>query len=167
MKTLLLLRHAKSDWGADYAGDHARPLNGRGRKDAPRMGRFLAATGPLPDLCLTSTAVRARTTLQLAHAAGGWQAPIEPTADLYHASPATVRRVIEGVDDAVGTLLLTGHEPTLSETVEGFTGGLARMPTGALACIDFAVGTWEEVDWGDGTLRWLVTPKALKKASGG
>src|SRR5690606_13584723 len=117
LKTLLLLRHGKSDWAADYAGDHERPLKGRGRRDAARVGRFLAAYGPPPDRCLTSTAVRARTTLRLAHEAGGWRAPVEETAELYHAYPETVLSVLARVDDGVGTLLVTGHEPTLSETV--------------------------------------------------
>ncbi|MDX1418976.1 MAG: histidine phosphatase family protein [Rubricoccaceae bacterium] len=167
MKTLLLLRHAKSDWDADFETDHERPLSARGRRDAPRMGRFLAANGPLPDLCLTSTAVRARTTLRLAHEAGGWPAPIEETRDLYHANPPSVLRLLEGIDDDVETILLAGHEPTMSSVVEGFTGGQVRMPTAALACIDFEIDEWEDVDWEDGTLRWLVIPKALKKAYGG
>lgn len=165
LKTLLLLRHGKSDWDADYGGDHERPLTGRGRKDAARMGRFLAANGPLPDRCLTSTAVRARTTLDLAHAAGGWQAPVTPTADLYHAGRDAVLNIIRGVDDAIGTLLIAGHEPTLSETIEGLIGGgTVTMPTAALACVDLEVDAWGETGWGAGTLRWLVIPKALKKA---
>jgi phosphohistidine phosphatase len=165
VKTLLLFRHGKSDWEADYTGDHERPLKGRGRKDADRMGRFLAANGPLPDLCLTSTAVRARTTLERAHRAGGWEAPVHATPDLYHAGAREVLEVIGRVDDSVETLLVTGHEPTLSETVETLIGGGAvEMPTGALACIDLEVEAWDEVARGDGLLRWLVIPKALKQA---
>ena len=168
MKTLLLLRHGKSDWAADYAGDHERPLKGRGRRDAARVGRFLAAYGPPPDRCLTSTAVRARTTLRLAHEAGGWRAPVEETAELYHAYPETVLSVLARVDDGVGTLLVTGHEPTLSETVARLvaprSGGAVEMPTAALACIDLDVDRWADVTWGSGALRWLVTPAALKEA---
>jgi phosphohistidine phosphatase len=165
VKTLLLLRHGKSDWDAAYSGDHERPLTGRGRKDAARMGRFLAANGPRPDLCLTSTAVRARTTLEIAHQAGGWQAPVHATPDLYHAGVRELIEVAGRVDDRVEVLLVTGHEPTLSEAVETLIGGGAvEMPTAALACIDLDVDAWDEVVKGDGTLRWLVIPKALKKA---
>lgn len=164
MKTLLLLRHGKSDWGADYGNDHERPLKRRGRKDAARVGRYLAAHGPLPDLCVTSTAVRARTTLQLAREAGGWEAPVEETVALYHAMPGDVLKVIARVDDGVGTLLLAGHEPTLSEAIGRLTGGAVEMPTAALACLDLAVDAWAEVGWGDGTLRWLVLPETLKRA---
>jgi phosphohistidine phosphatase len=165
LKTLLFFRHGKSDWDADYAGDHERPLTNRGRKDAARIGRFLAANGPLPDLCATSTAVRARTTLALAREAGGWQAPVAETLHLYHASPDDVLKVARGVDDHVSTLLVAGHEPTLSVTIERLIGGGAvEMPTAALACVDLEVETWGEAAWGAGTLRWLVIPKALKKA---
>lgn len=163
MKTVLLLRHGKSDWDADYGRDHERPLATRGTKDAKRMGRFLAAAGPLPDLCVTSTAVRARTTLALAHEAGGWSAPVVETDVLYGCSPHDVLRVITATDDGIDTLLLAGHEPTWSETVEDLMGGgTVRMPTAALACLDFNADAWQRVGWGRGVLRWLVIPRALK-----
>jgi phosphohistidine phosphatase len=163
MKTVLLLRHAKSDWDADYRGDHERPLAKRGVKAAKRMGRFLAETGPLPDRCVTSTAVRARTTLALAAEAGGWKAAVEETDRLYHADAEEVGAVIAETDGAVNVLMLVGHEPTWSETVEDLVGsGAVQMPTAALACIDFDVDAWSEVEWGAGRLRWLVTPRALK-----
>jgi len=78
------------------------------------------------------------------------------------------RIAIARVADGVGTLLVTGHEPTLSETVARLvaprSGGAVEMPTAALACIDLDVDRWAEVTWGSGALRWLVTPAALKEA---
>ena len=163
MKTVLLLRHGKSDWDADYGRDHERPLAKRGVKAAKRMGRFLAKAGPLPDVCVTSTAVRARTTLHLAHEAGEWTAPIHETERLYACGLDDVGAVIVNTDDAANVLLLAGHEPTWSSAVEEMIGGgTVEMPTAALACIDFEVERWEDVAWGGGTLRWLVIPKALK-----
>ena len=162
MKTVLFLRHGKSDWDATYGPDHERPLAKRGVKAAKQMGRYLARVGPLPDVCVTSTAVRARTTLALAHEAGGWGAPIIETDTLYACDLGDVADVIEATDAAARVLLLAGHEPTWSEAVEELTGRFGiEMPTAALACIDFAVDAWEEVTWGEGTLRWLVTPKSL------
>ena len=163
MKTVLLFRHGKSDWDANYGRDHERPLAKRGIKAAKRMGRFLAKAGPLPDVCVTSTAVRARTTLRLAHEAGGWTAPIYETERLYACGLNDVGTVIFSTEDAVDVLLLAGHEPTWSSAVEEMIGGgMVEMPTAALACIDFEVERWQDVAWGEGTLRWLVIPKALK-----
>lgn len=162
MKTVLFLRHAKSDWDAPFGRDHERPLAKRGVKAAKRMGRYLAETGPLPDVCVTSTAVRARTTLALAHEAGGWTAPVHETDRLYACGLGEVGAVIAETDDAADVLILVGHEPTWSEAVEELTDGSpVRMPTAALACIDFEAVAWNEISWGEGTLRWLVVPREL------
>ncbi len=161
MKTLLLLRHAKSDWDADYGPDHERPLAARGVRDAKRMGRYLADAGPLPDVCVTSTAVRARTTVRLAHEAGGWTAPVVEADALYAASLRDVLDVVRSLDDADAVVLLAGHEPTWSSAVGAFAGRAVSMPTAALACITFDVDRWAEVGWGAGTLAWRMKPKAL------
>ena len=76
MRQLLVLRHGKSDWDADYRGDHERPLASRGRRAAAAVGRFLAAAGPMPDRVLSSSAVRALSTVRLAAEAGRWPPPI-------------------------------------------------------------------------------------------
>ena len=162
MKTILFLRHGKSDWDADYGRDHERPLNTRGTRDAKRMGRYLADTGPMPDLIVTSTAVRARTTVHLAHEAGGWTAPVAETDVLYGASLRDVLDVVHAMDDGYDTLLLAGHEPTWSSAVEAFIDdGPVEMPTAALACLQFDADAWTDVDWGAGTLVWRMIPKAL------
>ena len=162
MKTLLFLRHGKSDWDADYGRDHERPLNERGTRDAKRMGRYLADHGPLPDSVVTSTAVRARTTARLAHEAGAWTAPIAETDVLYGARLGDVLDVVHTMDEADAVVLLAGHEPTWSSAVEAFTDeGPVEMPTAALACIEFPADRWTEVDWGAGTLAWLMIPKGL------
>jgi phosphohistidine phosphatase len=163
MKTILLLRHGKSDWDADYAHDHDRPLNERGRKAAKTMGRFLAASGPTPDQVITSTAVRARTTLDLAMKAGGLTVPVRATRDLYGAGPSDLLREIHTADDAADVLLLVGHQPGWGETVGRLIGGAAvRFPTAALACIEVGVARWRDVAFGRGELVYLVPPKALK-----
>ncbi len=162
MKTILLLRHGKSDWDADFAHDHERPLNERGREAAETMGRFLAASGTLPDRIVTSTAVRARTTLGLAREAGELDAPVRETRSLYGAGPADLLREIQAEDDAASVLLLVGHQPGWGETVSRLIGGGAiSFPTAALARVDVDVDHWRDVAFGRGELAWLVSPKAL------
>ena len=120
MKTMLFMRHGKSDWDANYGRDHDRPLAPRGAKAAKAMGAALARAGWAPDFVLSSTAMRARTTAELAMAAvagerPGWSAPTRLEAGLYTGSG--VLDLLHGVPDeaegrAVETLLITGHEPT-------------------------------------------------------
>ncbi|MEM1125546.1 MAG: histidine phosphatase family protein [Bacteroidota bacterium] len=162
MKTVLLFRHGKSDWEADYGNDHERPLAKRGRKAANKMGRWLAQVGPMPDRVLTSTALRAQDTVARAAQAGGWTVPIEPDPALYLAAPAYLIRVMRSMPDEVETLMLVGHEPGWSETVEALMGGgSVRFPTAALAHLVCHVDRWEAVTPGCATLHALVIPRAL------
>lgn len=160
MKTVLLLRHGKSDWDTDTGDDRERRLAKRGEKAARTMGRFLQ--GRAPDAALTSPAVRARTTLELAMEAGGWKCPVQVSESLYGTGPREVLAEVTRQRDEVRTLLLVGHEPTWSETVALLVGGgRHRLPTGALAGIDFEAGRWGDVRAGDGRLILLVPPRLL------
>lgn len=160
-KQLILFRHGKSDWDASYGRDHDRPVAERGVKAAQAMGRQLAAANKVPDLAITSSAVRARTTLELAIAAGHWPCPIQVSDDLYEASIEQVLGVIHQTSNQNGTLMLVGHEPTWSEAVAYFSGGSVRMPTATMVCLEFEVVTWQQVEYGRGTLLWLLPPKLL------
>ena len=162
MKTLLLLRHAKSDWDADFHHDHDRPLTKRGKRAAKLMGRYLAETGNVPRRVLTSSAVRARETVRLAAEAGEWNSEIEVDNSLYEAAPAHVVSRVRSQPEAADAVLLAGHEPAWSETVSLLIGGgEVRMPTAAVACIEFDVERWSDVQPGRGRLLWLVTPRML------
>jgi phosphohistidine phosphatase len=162
VRHLLVLRHGKSDWKADHQSDHDRTLTKRGRKSAQLMGRYLSMLGQAPDLILTSSAVRARTTAELAVEAGRWTCPLEVSPDLYGASPADVLRCIATQDDRVTRLLVVGHEPTLSEFTSNLVGGgHIHFPTAALACVGLDVDEWRAVRFGMGILHWLVVPRAV------
>ena len=161
MRTLLVMRHAKSDRTPVEGGDRARPLAPRGRKAAAQMGRFLADAKMVPDLVLSSPAERALGTVELAVRAGGWTCPVRPEAALYEAGPSEIVGLVAATPDAAERILLAGHEPLGSELVEQLTGGVVRMPTAAVACIAFDVGSWSEIATGQGVLLWLVTPKLL------
>lgn len=167
VKTILLFRHGKSDWHADYGEDHDRPLNKRGVRAAKLMGRHLAQLGQLPDLVLSSSAVRARDTVRLAAEAGSWSCRIETTPELYTASPNEVLELVRQCPDDIDTVLLAGHEPTWSELTGELIGGAAvKFPTAAIARIGFATERWSEIGFGRGALVWLVTPKLLAGTAG-
>jgi phosphohistidine phosphatase len=163
MPALILLRHGKSDWRADYGGDdRARPLARRGRKAARTIGRFLARAGQVPDVALTSPALRAEQTLRLAMAAGDWTCPARSAEALYGGGVARLLSEIHKEPAATGVLLAVGHEPTWSEAVGLLVGGgRLRLPTGALARIELEVDRWEDVGPGSGVLAWSVAPRLL------
>lgn len=162
MKTVLFLRHGKSDWDAPFDHDHERPLAKRGRKAAKEVGRYLTHVRQIPDGIISSTALRARDTVAIASEAGSWSTPIRETQALYGTSPENLMKVIHSESDENERLLLVGHEPTWSETI-GLMIGQAniRFPTAAVARIDFDVKTWSMIRFGHGELIWLLPPKAL------
>lgn len=161
-RRLLLLRHGKSDWEAEYERDHDRPLAKRGVRDAKRIGRFLAQAGRVPDLIIHSTAVRAARTAELAVEAADWSGEVRASRDLYDADLSDLLGVVHGVDADTKTLLLAGHQPLWSMAAAWLTGGGAiRMPTAAIACIRFEASDWRDVAEGSGALAWLVIPKLL------
>ncbi len=165
MKKLTFIRHGKSDWGAGYTGDHSRPLAKRGLRDARRMGKFLSQVGMTPDSIITSSALRAHSTVQLAQQAGGWDCPVRVSDSLYGASPRTVVEEIRREDDTTEVLLIAGHEPTWSETCSLLIGGgELRYPTAALACIAFYSDGWSGISASSGQLLWLLPPRLLRSA---
>jgi phosphohistidine phosphatase len=159
------LRHAKSDWNASYDTDRNRPLSKRGIDAARRMGRFLAQIDLVPDVILSSPALRARTTVELASEAGSWSRKIEFVEELYGGGREAALQTIRALGEHAETVLIAGHEPTWSSVVAGLGGGgRVRLPTAALACLMIEAGSWEELGWGRATLEWMVTPKLLKRA---
>ena len=163
-KHLLLFRHAKSDWGTAAENDHTRPLTKRGIAAARAMGRILAASGQTPDRVVTSSAVRAKTTLEVARAAGKWKSPTAISDALYAADAAAVLEEIRALPKSATTVLFVGHEPTWSELASFLIGGgNLRFPTAALARIDLTVPGWHAVTFGRGELVWLLQPKFFTK----
>jgi phosphohistidine phosphatase len=162
--TLLVLRHGKSDWGAEYGGDAERPLAKRGRRAAKTIGRHLARVGPRPTLALTSPAVRARDTLERVLAAAGFDCPTGVAESFYgHGTGAVLEELgrLEGSPDVV---LVVGHEPTWSELIAAVTGSYVRFPTAALARLDFDAD-WARLGSEGAVLTWLVLPRELEAAA--
>jgi phosphohistidine phosphatase len=161
MKTLLLLRHAKSDWDDTSLRDFDRPLAARGERDAPRIGKALRKRGPLPDLIISSPAVRAKATIEAVIEAAKLKLAIRFDETIYGASSPELMKLIRRSPDGNSCVLLVGHNPGFEDLVGRLTGSHERMPTAALACIDFQINRWDDVKDGEGKLEWLLIPKHL------
>lgn len=161
MKTLLLLRHAKSSWDDQGLRDFDRPLSARGERDAPRIGKALRKRAVKPDLIVSSPAARAKATIEAMTKAA--KLDDEPRFDetIYGASTPELLRMIRRLPDENSCVLLVGHNPGFEDLVDRLTGTSERMPTAALACIQFQIDHWDDVDVGKGNLAWLITPKQL------
>ncbi len=145
MKTLLVLRHAKSSWRDPALDDHERPLSARGRRDAPRMGALLRESGLMPDLVLSSDAVRARLTAEAVVAAARSAGEIRLDPRLYLASPADIVSRLRTVGETVETMMIVGHNPGLEELVARLTGERRDLPTAALAQVALPIDRWRDL----------------------
>ncbi|MDR2322630.1 MAG: histidine phosphatase family protein [Microbacterium sp.] len=157
MKTLLLARHAKSDWGAAQLRDHDRPLNARGLRDAPTMARRLRDEGVGLQRIVSSTAIRARSTADAYAAAFGLAVVEEPA--LYAASDRTILGVASVLPDDVEVAMLVGHNPGMADAVAELTGSFVEFPTCAIAECAVDVTSWSELVEGSGALLRLRTPR--------
>lgn len=144
MKTLLLMRHAKSSWEDPGLADHDRPLNLRGLRDAPRIGQMIQQQGLTPDLIVASTAQRAQQTAYLVAEHCGYQAAIGSTGQLYLAAPHDYVAYLRCLDDQYATVLVIGHNPGLEDLLESMTGSYQHMPTAAVAHLRLAIARWQQ-----------------------
>ena len=169
MRTLYVLRHAKSDWGDASLRDFDRPLNGRGRKSAKAMGRELRERGLTPDLVLLSPS--ARTTETLARVEEGFGASFEKVEErsIYLAETEELVALIRNAPAKSERLMIVGHNPGMHELVLLLANeprdlreeAAAKFPTGAMAEISFDVGDWSDVTPGSGFIRSFLKPREL------
>jgi phosphohistidine phosphatase len=171
MKTLTLLRHAKSSWADPGADDFDRPLNERGVAAAQAIGRKMRALRLAFDSIVTSPATRAVETL--AEASKGYGAPLEAAENgcVYLAPQKLLLEIVRATDDSVGRLLLVGHNPGFELLATSLTEGdeseeraamAGKYPTGALAEIAFEVDHWQDVAPGGGRLVRFIRPRELE-----
>src|SRR5262245_59379759 len=142
MKTLLLLRHAKSSWKNSDADDHERPLNKRGKKDAPRMGRLILEENLVPDLIVSSSAKRCRKTAEQVIQHSGYRGETRFTGELYEANGDALRMFLASTPASVNRLLIIGHNPGQEELLESLTGTYTPLTTAALARVELPLETW-------------------------
>ncbi|MGE0755397.1 MAG: histidine phosphatase family protein [Pirellulaceae bacterium] len=159
MKNLLLLRHAKSSWNDSSLPDHQRPLNERGKRDAPRAGEQLVARQIRPQLVLSSSAKRAAKTAKKAIEASGYETELRLLDELYLATPDAYLAQLRKLPDSLSCILVVGHNPGMEELLLGLTGLHQAFPTAGLASLDIATERWRDLQL-DHTaqLRWQWRP---------
>ncbi len=167
MKEILLMRHAKSSWSDAGLKDFDRPLNKRGLKDAPRMGKYIREIQCRPDAIISSTAERARQTALLsAKAAKLEENIISWNEQFYYGTAADYLAAVQSASEDWERIMLVGHNPRMEQMVSLLSGAEAepvRMPTAALVCLECAVDYWENIKPGSCRIKWMMVPKILKK----
>jgi phosphohistidine phosphatase len=168
VKTLYVLRHAKSDWGDESLRDFDRPLNHRGRKAARAVGREMRERGICPDLVIASPAVRAKETLERVLEGFGRDVRVTEDRQIYEAATGTLLEIVRAAPDDVEHLMIVGHNPGFQNLVVTLTEPCAlreeageKFPTGALAEIRFSIDRWSAVAAGAGQLEDLIKPRDL------
>jgi len=144
MKNLLLLRHAKSNWDHPSLSDHQRPLNPRGERDAPRMGRWICQQELEPDLVICSSAMRAEQTARAIVMECDTKEPLQVTDELYHAPAQKYLSLLAQVPDQFQSVLMVGHNPGIESLLEWLSGEPTSMPTAALAHLQIQADSWQQ-----------------------
>ena len=160
MKTLLLLRHAKSSWKQTGLHDHDRPLNKRGKRQAPKVGKFLKENDLVPDLILSSTALRAHDTAQAVAEACDFPGQVDFYQDLYLSDPDCYLDILHCLPDEANRVLVVGHNPDIEQLLTLLTDATQHMTTAALAQVELPISSWQELNEAtDGRLQNLWAPR--------
>ena len=161
MKSIILFRHGQAESGS-INRDHDCPLTYFGIREAEKMGRHLAQKDEFPDLVITATALRAKTTAEIAMASGDWNCPLHSNPDIYGCAQPFLLSLIKRQDNEYSSICLVGHEPNFSRFIASAT----RMkyvcfPTASMAKVEFNVIKWGDVIMDLGNLDWLLSPEHL------
>ena len=162
MKCVILFRHGKSNWSAIYNKDYERPLAERGILASKKMGIFIAEKNEIPDLVISSPAIRTHNTAKLAIEAGGWDSVTTLTLSdsLYLASPSKIISLLSKQKKIYSSICIVGHEPSMSSFINNQTNQRnSKYPTCTMAMINFDIDHWSEIKKRKGTLMWLKRPK--------
>ena len=161
MKTLYLVRHAKSSWKYPNLDDFERPLNKRGRKNAPFMGNVLIKLKVASELVLSSPANRAATTARIIAAAINY--PLESilySETIYNFSENVLIHVVKQIDDAVNKAMVVGHNPAING-LANYVGDqpISNIPTCGVFCVELDISSWAKIGEGCGKLKFFEFPK--------
>lgn len=171
MKTIQLLRHAKSSWKNPNLADIDRPLNARGKAAAEAMSAYLARENLRPDLVLCSSARRTRSTLKRIRAALDAKTVLAVEREIYDAEAEDLMSRLRALDDVHASVMVIGHNPAMEELAHALSGGgdaeaLARMtekyPTGSLAVLEADIASWHDLGAATARLMRFVTPRDLE-----
>ncbi len=161
MKTLYILRHAKSSWDNPDLDDFQRPLNERGEKDAPRMGKRLHKVQVSPKLICSSPANRALTTAQLVATELGYPiGDIQEELKLYHAGEESILEILRSFNDTLETVMIVGHNPGFTEFANDLLNEeISNLPTAGVVGAKLNITSWKEARWGCGEMLFFEYPK--------
>jgi phosphohistidine phosphatase len=168
MKTILLMRHGKSNWNSPKTIDADRSLAKRGKKDAKRMGRVLVRFDHVPDRIVSSPALRTKQTAEIVAGECRLSQPVFFDKSLYHGGSGDVLRAIRLLPAEIERPLIVGHNPAMKETagllLSGGRGNGIKFPTAALVCFLFDSFVWGSFDPDGCTLLWYLIPRLVKAA---
>jgi len=163
MKTLYLIKHAKSDWSVPGESDMERALSKKGRKDINTMGSYLALRGVCPDIILSSCALRAQETANLLAQKIDFSGSKLYFKELYLSSPETIKEFIMAQDDQMSKIFLVGHNPQVSELVYILSGEhISKIPPLGIVAIEFDIQEWGELADKQGQIDFFINPKQFK-----
>lgn len=166
MKTLFILRHAKSSWDFPALSDFERPLNDRGEKAAPFTGDLMKDKNLVPHLIVSSPAERAKQTAMLVKDSAEFDAEIQFNDKIYEASPQSLMYIITEFDNEFDSAMIVGHNPGFESLVRILSGENPRMPTATLAVIELDIENWSEISANCGKLKEFLMPKEHMKVFG-
>ncbi|HET6588762.1 MAG TPA: histidine phosphatase family protein [Candidatus Nitrosocosmicus sp.] len=165
-KVLLILRHAKSSWKNKKLNDLNRPLNKRGRNEAVKMGEYLKSMDLMPDMIITSSALRARETATLLCRQSGYDGMVEVNFSLHEGDTTSYIQAITTSHEDKNKLLIVGHNPTLEQLLSLLTNKTVSLPTCTLVQIKLNVASWNKVIYHSGSKPEIVNiwrPKKIEK----
>jgi phosphohistidine phosphatase len=164
MKTLYLIRHAKSSWDDLDQSDYDRPLNERGKRDAPRMGKRLKEKEIHPDLILSSPAKRAWSTgNRIAEILNYPKKNIKTIKELYHADEEALLEIVRKISDKYNDVILIAHNPGLTDFISTLCEeetNIDNIPTCGVAAFQFKEDSWRNIKWGTGKMLFFDYPKS-------
>ena len=163
MKTLYLVRHAKSSWKFPDLDDYERPLNKRGKRDAPLMGQYLKKQNIIPDIIVSSPATRAkRTSKIIAETLSYPKDKIKFIEDIYEASTLGLLDIAGKIEEKYESAMLVGHNPGMTYLANMLANvRIDNIPTCGIACISLNIKSWKEIAEKSGTLKFFEYPKNL------
>lgn len=162
-KTLILVRHAKSSWKDTSLNDIQRPLNKRGKKDAPKMGEHMSKNGIKPEAIFSSPGLRALTTARLISVKIGIKpSDIIVKDDLYTFNHTDLLSAINSIKNRYKKVMIVGHNPAITDIVNYLSGShIDNVPTCGVAVLKFKVDLWKKIDKGKASLKSFDYPKKL------
>ncbi len=159
MKKLYIIRHAKSSWSDETLNDFERPLNKRGKSNAPMMGERLKEKGVMPDIIISSPAKRAKSTAEMIAKEIGYEKKVLFDENIYESSVDELRKIIKEIDNKKGIVFLIGHNPSLNALAEYYVNFSQNIPTCGIVEIAFECDKWANIEHKNAKLLSFDYPK--------